>query len=89
VLAGLATSSFGNRSRYRPDRWSGSEWLTVATAAVALAAVVVAGRHDAASLTMPVFPLALPAVPPVAVVGLLLAALPSVVAPAPLDRAGP
>jgi energy-coupling factor transport system permease protein len=86
VTAGLAVSSFGNRSRYRPDRWSGREWCTVAVAAVALAAVVVVGRHDAASLSMPVYPLSLPAVPPVALVGLLLAALPSIVAAAPLDR---
>jgi hypothetical protein len=34
-----------------------------------------------------VYPLALPAVPLVALAGLLAAALPSVVAPPPLDRA--
>jgi energy-coupling factor transport system permease protein len=87
VLAGLAASSFGNRSRYRPDRWSGREWVTVAVAAAALAAVVIAGRDNTASLSMPVYPLALPAVPPLALAGLLLAALPSFVAPAPVEGA--
>jgi energy-coupling factor transport system permease protein len=88
VIAGLVASSLGSRSRYRPDRWSGREWFTVGVGAAALAAIVVAGRHDAAALSMPVYPLALPAVPFVALAGLLLAALPSVVAPAPVDRAG-
>lgn len=87
VMAGLVASSLGGRSRYRPDRWSGREWCTVAVSAAALAAVVVAGRHNAASLTMPVYPLALPAVPPLALAGLLLAALPSLVAPPPVDTA--
>ncbi len=87
VIAGLVASSLGGRTRYRPDRWSGREWFTVAAGAAALAAVVVVGRHDATSLTMPIYPLTLPAVPPVALAGLLLAALPSFVAPAPIDRA--
>jgi energy-coupling factor transport system permease protein len=87
VVGGLAAGSLGGRSRYRPDRWSGREWCTVAVGVTAFAAVVVAGRHDAASLSMPVYPLALPAVPLVALAGLLAAALPSVVAPPPLDRA--
>ena len=47
VLAGLAASSYGSRSRYRPDRWSGREWLTVIVAGAALAAVMVAGRQNA------------------------------------------
>jgi energy-coupling factor transport system permease protein len=85
VAAGMMTSSLGGRTRYRPDRWSGREWLTVAVAAVALATTVVVGRHDSAALAMPVFPLSLPAVPPLVLGGLLLAALPSVVAPAPVE----
>jgi len=59
----------------------------VAVAAAALAAVVIAGRDNTASLSMPVYPLALPAVPPLALAGLLLAALPSFVAPAPVEGA--
>jgi energy-coupling factor transport system permease protein len=87
VITGLVATSVGGRTRYRPDRWSGREWVTVFVSAAALAAIVVVGRHDAASLTMPVYPLSLPAVPPLALVGLLLAALPSVVAPPPVDTA--
>jgi energy-coupling factor transport system permease protein len=87
VIAGLAATSLGGRTRYRPDRWSGREWVIVLLAAGALAAVIVVGRRDAAALSMPVYPLALPAVPPVALVGLLLAALASVVAPPPVDTA--
>jgi energy-coupling factor transport system permease protein len=86
VMAGLVAASYGGRSRYRPDRWSGREWFTVAVGAVALAAVVVVGRSNAASLTMPIYPLSLPAVPLVAVAGILVAALPSIVAPVPVDR---
>ena len=87
VVAGLVASSYGSRSRYRPDRWSGREWLTVTVGAAALAGVVVAGWQNAASLSMPIYPLSVPDVPPVALAGLLLAALPSIVAPAPVDRA--
>jgi len=86
VVVGVFASSLGERSRYRPDRFAGSEWAVVVVAGLALAAVVVAGRHSPAALAMPVYPLALPAVSPLALGGLLLAALPSVLAPPAPDR---
>jgi energy-coupling factor transport system permease protein len=85
VIAGLAIISRGGRTRYRPDRWAGREWAVVVTGVVAWSAMVVTGRHDPAALTMPIYPLAWPAVPGVAVVGLLVGALPSVIAPAPVE----
>jgi energy-coupling factor transport system permease protein len=84
VLGGLVINSRGGRTRYRPDRWGAREWLTVATGVAALVSVVVVGRANPDALTMPVYPLTWPTVPVLAVVGLLVAALPSVIAPAPV-----
>ena len=83
VAVGLAAASRGVRSRYRPDRWLGAEWCVVASGLAAVAGLAVAARHDPAALSQPLSPLALPTVPPAALVGILLGALPSVLAPAP------
>ena len=81
VIGGMAASSHGSRSRYRPDRWLGAEWAVLGAGLVAVAGVVAAGGSDPSSLTQPLYPLALPAVPIGAMAGVLLAALPSVIAP--------
>jgi energy-coupling factor transport system permease protein len=83
VVSGLVAASRGGRTRYRPDRWGLREWLTAATGVVALGTVAAVGRADPAALTMPLYPLGWPSVPVLAVLGLLVAALPSVIAPAP------
>jgi energy-coupling factor transport system permease protein len=83
VVGGMVAGSHGMRPRYRPDRWLTAEWLVVAAGLAAAAAVVVVGRNDPNALTQPLYPLALPAVPAVALVGILVAALPSLVAPMP------
>lgn len=61
------------RTRYRPDPWRGTEWLVALSAAPAVVAVTVAGRSDPDVLTMPTAPLAWPAAPGLAVVGILVA----------------
>jgi len=81
VIGGMAASSHGSRSRYRPDRWLGAEWAVLGAGLVAVAGVVAAGGSDPSALTQPLYPLALPAVPISALAGVLLAALPSVIAP--------
>lgn len=87
VGAGLACAGMwlgGQRSirtRYRPDPWAGPEWLVSATGVVALAAVVVAGIVDPTALTISVTPLQWPELSILASVGILIAALPCVLAP--------
>jgi energy-coupling factor transport system permease protein len=84
VIAGLVAGSHGSRSRYRPDRWRSAESLVVLTGLAAAAGMVLTGHTDPNALTQPLYPLALPALPPVALAGILLAALPSVIAPTPV-----
>ncbi len=72
------------RTRYRPDAWGAPEWLTVISGGVALAGIVLAARIDPQSVDMPLYPLAWPAVPIVAVIGTLVAVLPAFVAPKPI-----
>ncbi|MGI8994577.1 MAG: CbiQ family ECF transporter T component [Nocardioidaceae bacterium] len=74
-----------NRTRYRPDPWALPEWL-VAGSGVACAAVmfVVAARYPAAAY--PAYPLAVPSVPPLALVCMLVGLVPAFAAPPPPDR---
>ncbi len=83
VVGGLVAGSHGTRSRYRPDRWRTAEWLVLASGLAAAAGLAAVGHTDPNALTQPLYPLALPALPPLALAGILVAALPSVVAPAP------
>lgn len=74
------------RTRYRPDPWGLPEWLVAACGIAAAALFMVLAAQPGAALTMPVAPLALPALPwAVAVIG-LIAAGPAVLAP-PLPEA--
>lgn len=73
------------RTRYRPDPWALPEWLVV-TAGVGCAVMffVVAARSPGA--VVPAYPLDIPQVPVLALVGALVGALPAVLAPPPPDR---
>ncbi|MGO9208250.1 MAG: energy-coupling factor transporter transmembrane component T [Candidatus Limnocylindrales bacterium] len=86
VIGGLLAASHGSRSRYRPDRWLAAEWLVVTAGLVAVAGVVATGSHDPNVLVQPLYPLALPAGPVVAVAGILVGAVPSAIAPIPGRR---
>ncbi len=88
AIGGLRAASVRvQRTAYQPDRWLAAEVAVVLSGSLALAGVVVAGSIDGASLVLPVAPLALPGLPPVAVLGALAGLLPIVVAPRPLDVA--
>lgn len=81
VVGGMVGASHGSRSRYRPDRWLVAEWLVVATGLLAVAGVVICGRGDPGSLTQPLYPLGLPAVPTTALVCILGSVLASALSP--------
>ncbi len=91
LALGLALSLLGlwlggrhvSTSTYRPDPWRGAEWLAVGCGAVAAAALTVTGRLDPDAMTLPVSPLGVPALPLLAVAGLLVAALPAFLTPEP------
>lgn len=91
LLLGLALSVTGlwaggravRRTTYRPDPWSLPEWVTAATGLVTAAALLVQVRLEPAAMSMPVTPLAWPALPLLALVGILVAALPAFLTPPP------
>ncbi len=91
LVAGLALSLAGlwaggrraTATSYRPDPWRLPEWLTLACGLVAAAAFVLLSRTAPETLTMPLQPLGVPALPLLGVAGLLIAALPAVLTPAP------
>jgi energy-coupling factor transport system permease protein len=86
VLVALALALGGRRSvrtRYRPDVWRAAEWAVVTSGAVALAAVVSVGLVDPAALQLVLYPLTVPALPPLATLGVLAAMLPAFAAPKP------
>ncbi len=91
LVLGLVLSAIGmrvggrnvQRSVYRPDPWGIPEWLVAGSGiAAAVLMVVQAGRAPDA-LILPVDPLAAPALPLLAVLGILVAALPAFAAPDP------
>lgn len=88
-LTGIWLGGHANaRSTYRADPWRWPEWLTVASGLAAAFATHLVARADAASLGMPLAPLAVPALPLVAVAGLLVAGLPAFFTPHPPAPAG-
>jgi len=68
----------GGRTRYRPDPWTAPEWLVVASGVIAAVAVALAPLADVYPSTSPP---ATPSVPLLAIVGLLIAALPAWLSP--------
>ncbi|GAA4125367.1 CbiQ family ECF transporter T component [Knoellia locipacati] len=91
LAAGVALSLLGiwlggaanARTTYRPDPWRAAEWLTVGCGAAAAVAVQLVRRSDAAALGVPLDPLGVPALPLLALAGLLVAALPAFLTPEP------
>lgn len=91
LLAGLGLAAAGlwvggqhvQRSTYRPDPWRAAEWATVASGLAGVAALLVVGYTDPSTLTVPLQPLAAPALPLVATAGILAAGLAAVVSPVP------
>jgi energy-coupling factor transport system permease protein len=72
----------GGRTRYRPDPWALPEWLVVSCGVAAAVTVIVAPYAGVYPSTSPP---ALPGLPALPLVGLLVAVLPAWLAP-PLPR---
>ncbi|GAB3448008.1 CbiQ family ECF transporter T component [Phycicoccus ginsengisoli] len=91
LVAGLALCAAGlvvggrsvHRTVYRPDPWSVAEWVVAGSGVVAAVAMLVQAERDPSVLTLPLTPLAPPALPLLAVAGLLVAAVPAFLAPSP------
>ena len=82
VGALIAGGRSADRTRYRPDPWVTPEWLVALSGVAAYVSfAVISSAGDA--LAPSTNPLEVPAVPVIAVLGLLVAALPSWLAPAP------
>jgi energy-coupling factor transport system permease protein len=77
-----AANASATRSQYRPDPWRAPEWMTVASGAGALVALVVAGRLGIDGLHPLYSPLRAPTLPVLPAVGVLCASLPALVTPA-------
>ncbi len=87
VLCGVGLAMGGRRterSRYRPDPWRGPEWLVAGSGLAALVAMAVARGLDVSGLTVSFNPLAVPRIPLLPVVGILIALLPAIAAPNPI-----
>ncbi|MCA1783176.1 MAG: energy-coupling factor transporter transmembrane protein EcfT, partial [Intrasporangiaceae bacterium] len=86
LVSGLALRRAGRlvrRTAYRPDPWRAPEWVTVGSGLLAVAALLATRRTDPLGLTLPLEPLGWPALPLPALLGLLVAAAPAVLTPAP------
>lgn len=82
--SGIAVSGRRSpRTRYRPDPWGTPEWCVVASGLVALTAMLVARSLDVSGIVVSFRPLAVPALPLLPVVGILVAATPAFVVPSP------
>ena len=71
------------RSRYRPDPWREPEWLVAGSGLIALTALAVAHAVGVNGLTVSFIPLAVPPLPLLPVLGLLVALLPAITSAAP------
>jgi energy-coupling factor transport system permease protein len=88
VVAGLALAGRRTRhTRYRPDAWRGVEWAVLASGAVAVVAVLLGAAVDPAALAPSIVPLEWPAFAAIPTIGILVAALPTILAPVPPLRA--
>ncbi len=72
-------------TRYRPDPWAAPEWIVAASGVMCAAALFVVAHQDPAAAAPP-YPMELPQVPLLAVLGVLVAVLPAFLAPPSPDR---
>jgi energy-coupling factor transport system permease protein len=85
VLCAIGFAARGRRlqrSRYRPDRWGAVEWLIVGSGLVALGTMILAHSLRIPGMVVSFVPLAVPSLPVLPVVGILVATLPALVVPA-------
>lgn len=84
VLLGTGMVLSGRRSdrtRYRPDPWTGAEWAVVGSGAAALVSLVVATVLGTGGLQLQVYPLHLPTLPLLPTLGILVGLVPALAAP--------
>ena len=87
-IAGFALAGRRSvRTRYRPDPWSWPEWGVTACAVATAATLLTLSITGVPGLIAPVDPLAWPAVPPLAVLSILVSVLPAYITPPPPGRA--
>ena len=79
----VASGRTVRRTTYRPDPWRAAEWGVVLSGLVTATAMTVAANLDASALHPSLQPLEWPQLPPLALVAVLVGALPAVVAPPP------
>ncbi|TVR18236.1 MAG: energy-coupling factor transporter transmembrane protein EcfT [Nitriliruptor sp.] len=87
VVAAASLRSAGagvTRTRYRPDPWSGPEWLTTAAGVTAAAGTIVTSLTVPGVLDPAPWPLLAVPLPAAATVGILVALLPAWLTPPPL-----
>lgn len=90
ALAALGLTRLGRnvaRTRYRPDAWGGREWLVTLAGGAAAVGLAAAGVMQPTTLNPSLQPLEWPGAGPVALLSLLLAALPAISAPQVAARA--
>ncbi|MDP9222163.1 MAG: energy-coupling factor transporter transmembrane protein EcfT [Actinomycetota bacterium] len=86
TAAGIGLRASGQRAirtRYRPDPWRDSEWLVAGSGGLACAVGFFAGSVDAINLVPSLYPLSWPQLLLISSIGVLVAALPAVLAPPP------
>jgi energy-coupling factor transport system permease protein len=81
TLAGVVARSHTGRTVYRPDRFATREWLTAASGLVALGSVLLAGHLSPSALQQQSYPLALPGLPLIGVLGIVAGLVPLLAAP--------
>jgi energy-coupling factor transport system permease protein len=72
-----------SRSSYRPDSWRAAEWAVAASGVAAAAVLILAAAGDRAGFATSFDPLVWPALPTWGVIGMLLGAAATVLAPPP------
>ena len=86
VLLAVAVTAGGRRTkrtRYRPDAWGRREWGVSASGGAVLLGMIIAAAVGVHGLALEVFPLRMPTLPILPVVGILIGIVPAVVAPRP------
>jgi energy-coupling factor transport system permease protein len=81
VLGGMRT----RRTRYRPDPWAVPEWLVAGSGVLCATGLFVVARQDPNGMSPP-YPLDIPQMPLLALLGVLVALVPAFAAPPPPDR---
>ncbi|HUD69636.1 MAG TPA: energy-coupling factor transporter transmembrane component T [Acidimicrobiales bacterium] len=76
------------RTRYRPDRWGGAEWLIALSGAAVVTAFSIAGALGVDGLQVSFYPLGIPPVPLLPCLGILLGLAPVLVSPTSAPRRG-